>query len=89
MDISSHNKQQLHVAVIIYTQDDKVVLDFQADQLLRGTNDCGLFALTYAGSLCAGEDLTVVSYHRSGNFCQEIFMFYFHHLTKCQNFCSV
>ena len=60
VDISSRNKQQL--AAMIHTQDDKVVLDFQAAQLQRGTNDCGLFALAYAASLCAGEDPTVVSY---------------------------
>ena len=29
VDISSHNKQQLHVAAIIHTQDDKVVSDFK------------------------------------------------------------
>ena len=62
VDISSHNKQQLHVAAIIHTQDGKVVLDFLTAQLQRGTNDCGLFAIAYAGSLCAGEDPTVVSY---------------------------
>ena len=58
--IPARTKEQL--ASILYSQHPEFVLDFPAVQEQRGSNDCGVFALAFAASLCAGEDPTTISY---------------------------
>ena len=53
-------KQQ--VASIIHTNQSEVVLHHQPVQTKRGVNDCVLFALAFATSLCQGEDPTKITY---------------------------
>ena len=58
--VPTHTKEQ--IAAIIFNQDKEVTLEFQAVQSQRGSNDCGLFALAFATSLCSGESSIQTNY---------------------------
>ena len=47
-----------NVATIMHTSKFHIMLDLQDVQEQRSSSDCELFALAFATSLCAGEDLT-------------------------------
>ena len=51
VDVPSRTKEQ--IAVICFMEASSITLNFPNMQKQRGHNDCGLFALAFAMSLCA------------------------------------
>ena len=47
---------------MLFSEDKELILEYQAVQSQRGSNDCGLFALAFATSLCAGENPVEINY---------------------------
>ena len=62
------------IAAMIFCEDKAFTLQFQPVQVQRGSSDCGLFALAFATSLCAGENPERI------NYVQHLFR---EHLVKC------
>ena len=59
-DLTSHAKAQ--VSAILFCRDPHISLQFQHVQEQHGSNDCGVFALAFATSLCFGEDPSRIQY---------------------------
>ncbi len=63
---SLHGKLSPHterlVADILQSQDRAIRVNYIDVQWQSGVNDCGLFALAFATSLCAGQDPATISY---------------------------
>ena len=55
--IPRRTKQE--IATIVRTENAELVIDNQEVKPQRGSSDCGLFALTYNTTLCAGEEFNV------------------------------
>ena len=51
-----------NIASIVHTSNPQMIISYQEVQEQRGANDCGLFALAFATSLCTGEDPTKFTY---------------------------
>ena len=51
-----------NIASIVHTSNPQMIISYQEVQEQRGANDCGLFALAFATSLCTGEDPTKITY---------------------------
>ena len=58
--VSMRTKEQ--IAAMLFSEDKELILEYQAVQSQRGRNDCGLFALAFATSLCAGENPVEINY---------------------------
>ena len=59
-NISSRTKEQ--IASICFCADKEIHLEFPDVQRQRGGSNCGLFALAFAATLCAGGDPSEQSY---------------------------
>lgn len=59
-DIPKHTKRQ--IAAILHTSETEITLNFQKVQIQKGANDCGLFALAFAATLCDGENPSEINY---------------------------
>ena len=59
-DIPCRTNEQ--IASICFCKDNEIHLTFPDVQKQSGGNDCGLFALAFATSLCAGDDPSVLTY---------------------------
>ena len=62
-DLPKRAKEQ--IASIIYTPKHKFILNFQATQTQVGSNDCGVFSIAFATSVCAGVNPAAVFYHQT------------------------
>ena len=51
-----------NIASIVHTSNPQMILSYQEVQEQRGGNNCGLFSLAFAISLCSGEDPTKITY---------------------------
>ena len=58
--LPARTKEQ--IAAIVFSQDKEITLELQEVQPQRGNNDCGLFALAFATSLCFGESPMQINY---------------------------
>ena len=62
-DLPKRAKEQ--IASIIHTPKHKFMLNFQATQTQLSSNDCGVFSIAFATSLCAGVNPAAVFYHQT------------------------
>ena len=60
VDVPSRTKEQ--IAAICFMEASSITLNFPNMQKQRGHNDCGLFALAFAMSLCARKDPCKTNY---------------------------
>ena len=59
-DLPFRAKQQ--IAAICFSKAEEITLTFKGVQRQKGSNDCGLFALAFATSLCIGDDPSQLNY---------------------------
>ena len=59
-DVPTRTKEQI-VALLFHQQKD-ITIEFPTMQVQRGSADCGLFALAFATTLCAGDNPAHVNY---------------------------
>ena len=59
-NIPERTKRQ--IAAILYTKEKQINIHFPSVQVQYGVNDCGLFALAFAATLCKGQDPSKVNY---------------------------
>ena len=59
-DLNFHAKEQ--IAALIFSEKKQVTLNILSLQTQKGPNDCGLFAIAYAQSLCSGKNPTAIHY---------------------------
>ena len=50
------------IAAMLFSEYKELTLEYQAVQSGRGSSNCGLFALAFATSLCAGENPVEINY---------------------------
>ena len=62
IDLPKRAKEQ--IAAIVCTPKRKITLHFQAAQIQVGGNDCGVFSIAFATSLCIGINPSSMSYHQ-------------------------
>ncbi len=60
VDVSKRVKEQ--IACICNSAEDFISLTIKNVQIQQGSSDCGLFALAFATSLCAGENPSEINY---------------------------
>ena len=58
--VPTRTKEQ--IAAIVFAQEHTLTLQFQHVQEQHGSADCGLFAVAFAASLCAGENPIQATY---------------------------
>ena len=57
-----YSKTKRQIASILFTDLSTITVNFIDVQVQVGSDDCGLFALTFAASLCAGENPAELTY---------------------------
>ena len=72
--VSSRTEDQ--IADICMSEEKEITLNIKNVQTQNGGDDCGLFALAFATSLCFGEDPSNIAYtqHKMRNHLQQCFV---------------
>ena len=55
-------KEQLQIAAILFANEKTLTLEYKAVQVQQGSNDCGLFTIAFATSLCGGKNPIEINY---------------------------
>ena len=55
-------RTKAQIAALLFTDQPEITVRFQPVQLQHGTNDCGVFSLAFATSLCGGQTPTQITY---------------------------
>jgi len=50
------------IAATLFSNEKTLTLEYKAVQVQQGSNDCGLFAIAFATSLCGGENPVEINY---------------------------
>ena len=50
------------IAALLFANEKTLTLEYKAVQVQQGSNDCGLFAIAFATSLCGGENPVEINY---------------------------
>ena len=59
-DVPTRTKEQ--IAALLFYQQKDITIEFPTMQVQHGSADCGLFALAFATTLCAGDNPAHVNY---------------------------
>ena len=60
--IDLHSRTKVQIAAILCSPEREINVGFPLVQIQHGGNDCGLFALAFATSLCDGENPAEINY---------------------------
>ena len=55
-------RAKAQIAALLFTDQPEITLRFQPVQLQHGTNDCGVFSLAFATSLCGRQTPRQITY---------------------------